>query len=58
MLKEQEELEQNDPEEKCHYCASPVTRWYRPDIDLNGIPLCNNVECAAKLYLFLSELEE
>ena len=33
----------------CSQCADPATRFLTPDMDIRGIPLCDNPDCYIKL---------
>ena len=33
----------------CSQCTDPATRLVSPDMDITGIPLCDNPDCYIKL---------
>ena len=33
----------------CSQCTDPATRMVTPDLDIGGIPLCDNPDCYTKI---------
>jgi hypothetical protein len=47
-----------EEEIKCYICGKPTKFAYRPDIDMQGIPICNpedNPDCMMKLNIEIME---
>lgn len=40
---------------KCHYCGKETDKVYKPDIDVQWIPICDDIKCMATLYIKLAE---
>ena len=38
---------------ECYICKKPATKRMTNDIDIEGIPLCDDEQCKARLYVEL-----